>query len=136
MPRDARLQFYLDNKSITTNIDCWLTKESSVFEYLKADYDIVQGIQKFRDSLPMPSSMSWVKGHQDQYLDREDLTPVAKGNIQTDDVCTAIHSLNVNDVGLFPEWVPGTPAALLHNGRFISKRIDTYVRTAATAPRA
>ena len=44
--------------------------------------------------------------------------------------------MNVNKVGLFPEWVPGTPTALLHNGQFISKCIDTYVRTAATAPRA
>ena len=65
MPQDTRLRFYLDNKSITTDIDWQFTKESSVFEYLKADYDIIQGIQKFRNSLPMPSSVSWVKGHQD-----------------------------------------------------------------------
>ena len=44
--------------------------------------------------------MSWVKGHQDQYLDHKDLTPAAKGNIHANDVCTAIHSLNVSDVGL------------------------------------
>ena len=44
--------------------------------------------------------------------------------------------LTGTEVGLFPEWVPGTPTALLHNGQFMSKHIDTYVRTAATAPRA
>ena len=116
MPQDACLRFYLDNKSITTDVDWQFTKESSIFEYLKANYDIVQGTQKLRGYLPMPSSVSWIKGHQDRHLDREDLTPAAKGNIHADDVCTAIHSLNINDVGLFPKWVPGTLAALLHNG--------------------
>ena len=107
-----------------------------MFENIKADYNIVLGIQKLRGNLPMPSSISWVKGHQDHYLDRDELTLAAKGNIHTDEVFTAIHMMNIDEVGQFPEWVPGTPMALLHNGRFISKCIDTYVRTAATAPRA
>lgn len=136
MPNNVNLRFYLDNKSVTTDIDWHFNEESSVFDYLKADYDIVQGIQKLQSNLPLPASVSWVKGHQDRHLDWDELSNAAKGNCHADNVCTEVHSKNVNDVGLFPEWVPGTPAALLHNGRFISKRLDTYVRTAATAERS
>ena len=116
MPHDVWLRFFLNNKSVTTNVDWQFTEESSVFEYIKANYDIVLGIQKLRGNLPMLSSVSWVKGHQDRYLDRDELTPAAKGNIHADEVCTAIHTMNINKVGLFPEWVPATPVALLHNG--------------------
>jgi hypothetical protein len=38
-------------------------------------------------------------------------------------------------VGRLPDWIPGTGAALLHNGKLVSKKHDDYVTTAATAPR-
>jgi hypothetical protein len=34
-----------------------------------------------------------------------------------------------------PDWILGTRAVLLHNGKLVSKKQDDYVTTAATAPR-
>jgi hypothetical protein len=38
-------------------------------------------------------------------------------------------------VGRLPDWIPGTSAALLRNGRQVTEKQDDYVTTAATAPR-
>jgi hypothetical protein len=51
-----------------------------------------------------------------------------------DDVCTKTHHHHPSEVGRLPNWIPGTSAALLHNGRLVAKKQDDYVTTAATAP--
>jgi hypothetical protein len=38
-------------------------------------------------------------------------------------------------VGQLPNWIPGTLAALLHNGRLVTKKQVNYITMAATAPR-
>jgi hypothetical protein len=40
-------------------------QETSVFDYLKSDYDLLQGIQREIETLPKALKVSWVKGHQD-----------------------------------------------------------------------
>jgi hypothetical protein len=41
------------------------SQETLVFDYLKSDYDLLQGIQREIETLPIASKVSWVKGHQD-----------------------------------------------------------------------
>ena len=58
MPPDTQLHFYLDNKSVMSDIKWQYNAETSIFDYLKADYDIVQGIQKLQSHLPLKESVS------------------------------------------------------------------------------
>jgi hypothetical protein len=61
-----KLQFVLDNKSIAVDDLEWTYgQETSVFDYLKSDYNLLQGIQCDIKTLPIASKVSWVKGHQD-----------------------------------------------------------------------
>jgi hypothetical protein len=60
-----RLQFVLDNKSVAEDDLEWTYgQETSVFDYLKSDYDLLQGIQREIETLPIASKVSWVKGHK------------------------------------------------------------------------
>jgi hypothetical protein len=64
----TRLPFVLDNKSVAKDDLKWtFGQETSVFDYLKSNYDLLQGIQHEIETLPIPSKVSWVKGHQDHY---------------------------------------------------------------------
>jgi hypothetical protein len=61
-----KLQFVLDSKSIAEDDLEWTySQETSVFDYLKSDYTLLQGIQREIETLCMASKVSWVKGHQD-----------------------------------------------------------------------
>jgi hypothetical protein len=63
------LPFILDNKSVAEDDLKWHYGDSTaVFNYLKFDYDLLQGIQREISNLPIPSSVSWVKGHQDHHI--------------------------------------------------------------------
>jgi hypothetical protein len=130
-----RIRFYLDNKSVTQDLEWDFTTDSAVFDYLKADYDILQGITSEIELLPIHVSVRWVKGHQDDTTEWDDLSIAAKANCHADRICTETHYQHPNATGRFPEWVPGLKAALLHNGRLVTKRQDEYVTTAATTPR-
>jgi hypothetical protein len=110
-------------------------QETTVFDYLKSDYDLLQGIQQQIKTLPITSHIKWVKGHQDRQRPRNELQLDAKANCIADDVCTETHHRHPGEVGRLPDWIPGTGAALLHNGKLVSKKQDDYVTTAATAPR-
>jgi hypothetical protein len=131
-----RLHFVLDNKSVAEDDLEWkFGQDTSVFDYLKSDYDLLQGIQREIESLPIASNIKWVKGHQDQHKPRNELPLEAKANCIVDDDCTETHHRHPSEVGHLPEWIPGTKAALLHHGKLITKKQDVYVTTAATAPR-
>jgi hypothetical protein len=109
-------------------------QETSMFDYLKSDYDLLQGIQWETKTLPIASKVSWVKGHQDQHKLRYKLSLEAKANCIADDFCTETHHHHPSKVGQLPDWIPGTSAALLHNGRLVTKKQDNYITTAATSP--
>jgi hypothetical protein len=109
-------------------------QETLVFDYLKSDYDLLQGIQREINTLPISSRVTWVKGHQDRNKLRNELPLEARANCIADDVCTEMHFRHPSEVGQLPDWIPGTKAALKHSGKLISKKQDEYVITAATAP--
>jgi hypothetical protein len=89
-----RLHFVLDNKSIAVdNLEWTFNNDTSVYTYLKADYDILQGIQHEIANLPIASSVEWVKGHQDRHKPRNELSIEALVNCFADDVCTDTHHL-------------------------------------------
>jgi hypothetical protein len=74
-----RLHFVLDNKSVAEDDLEWkFGQETSVFDYLKSDYDLLQGIQREIESLPVASNVKWVKGHQDRHKPRNELRLEAK----------------------------------------------------------
>jgi hypothetical protein len=61
-----KLWFVLNNKSVAEDDLEWTYgQETLVFDYLKSDYDLLQGIQREIETLPIASKVSWVKGHQD-----------------------------------------------------------------------
>jgi hypothetical protein len=129
------LSFVLDNKSVAEDDLEWTYgQETSVFDYLKSDYYLLQGIQREINTLPISSRVTWVKGHQDRNKLRSELPLEARANCIADDVCTETHFRHPSEVGRLPDWIPGTKAALKHNGKLISKKQDEYVITAATAP--
>jgi len=109
--------------------------ETSPFEYLKADYNIIQATQKQNRELPLESSISWVKSHQDRDKMWGDLTPAAKVNVYADEICDEIHTRPVQQSAVFPEKVPGTKAMLLHKGRPVTKKIKHYTSIAAMVTR-
>jgi hypothetical protein len=96
------LSFVLDNKSVAEDDLEWTYgQETSVFDYLKSDYDLLQGIQREINTLPISSRVTWVKGHQDHNKLRNELPLEARANCIADDVCTETHFL----IG-FPEPKP------------------------------
>jgi len=129
-------RYVLDNKSVAINDQDWTFDcRTSVYDFLKADYDIQQGINTMIYHLPVAPSIGWVKGHQDNHTPWDKLSLKAKANCHADHVCTETHSAPTATVRSFPEWIPGTAAALYHNGRLVTKKLEEYVTTAATAPR-
>ena len=76
----------------------------------------------------------WVKGHQDHHKPCNELPISALANCIANDVCIETHHQCPGNVRCFPDWIPGTKAALLHNGRLLSKNQDEYIKTAATTP--
>jgi len=59
------IQYVLDNKSVMQDLDWEFSLSSSVFDFLKADYNIQQGIYSTIAKLPISPQIGWVKGHQD-----------------------------------------------------------------------
>jgi hypothetical protein len=60
------LHFVLDNNSVADDDLKWtFNSETSVYNFLKSNYDILQGIQYQRANLPIASTVTWVRGHQD-----------------------------------------------------------------------
>jgi len=94
----------------------------------------MQAIRDCIEQLPRSVAVSWVKGHQDRDISWGDLSPAAKANIFADEWCTLTYNLDVASTGLFPEWIPGTRAALMHRGKLVPKKIPQYTVIASTAP--
>jgi hypothetical protein len=127
------LRFFLDNQSVAEdNLEWKYGQETSVFDYLKSDYNLLQGIQGKIEALPIAARVNWVKGHQDHHKLRSKLSLEARVNCIADDVCTKMHHCHPRNVGPLPDWIPGTKAALMHKGKMVSKKQDAYVTTAAT----
>ena len=135
LPEHTALRFVLDNKSVTQDLEWNLDVTSSVFEYLRADYDILQGIQRLKDTLPIKSTVRWVKGHQDRHKEWDQLSIEAKVNVLADRECDAVYQRQSQQSGIFPTRINGTKAVLLHKGLPVTKKLESYVRIAATAPR-
>jgi len=124
LSHNTSLQFVLDSKSMTTDIEWTFNTETSHFDYLKADYDIIQVIQQKNTELLMQSTISWVKGHQDRDKMWGDLTPAAKANVYADETCDETHTRPVAKCAVFP--------TLLHKGKPVTKKIEHYTSVAAT----
>jgi hypothetical protein len=55
------VKYFLDNKSVIDDLEWPFNKQTSVFDYLKADFNILHGINIERDVAPHASRISWVK---------------------------------------------------------------------------
>ena len=89
---NTHVYYGLDNKSITMDSNWRYNLETLVFDYLKADYDILHGVLQLKESLPLECSIYWVKGHQDDNIDWEELMVDAKPNCYMDCLCSHIYS--------------------------------------------
>jgi hypothetical protein len=111
-----------------------VTAQTPAYHFLTPEYDIIQGIRSLRDQFPVPLSFHHVKSHQDEHKPFHSLPPPARINILADRLATALHQKRPNRTGLFPTWIPGTRAAIVHNTSPITKHIPAYLRVAAHAP--
>jgi hypothetical protein len=71
------LRFVLANQSVAEDdLEQWkYGQETSVFDYLKSDYDLLQGIQCKIEAVPIAARVNWVKGHQDHHKLRSETFP-------------------------------------------------------------
>jgi hypothetical protein len=67
-------------------------------------------------------------------MPHEELPNAALANYYTDQICGIIHERPVHETGLFPEWMPNLDAGLLHQGRLVTKKQESHIITASTAP--
>jgi hypothetical protein len=104
------------------------------YHFLTPEYDIIQGIHTLRDQFPIPLSFHHVNSHQDQHRPFHSLPPLACINILADQYANEINNKRPHRTGLFPSWIPGTMATLVHNASPITKHISAYIRTATHAP--
>jgi hypothetical protein len=64
----------------------------------------------------------------------KELPDAALANYYADQICGIIHKHPVHETGLFPEWMPNLDAGLLHQGRLVTKKQESHIITALTAP--
>jgi len=69
-----------------------LDTETSPFDKIKADYNIIQVIQQKNIELLMQSTISCVMGHQDLDKMWGDLTPAANANVYANETCDETHT--------------------------------------------
>jgi hypothetical protein len=82
----------------------------------------------------MQCNIQWVKGHQINHKEWDQLNNAASVNYYANEVCTEMQNTPPDSTGIYPDWTPGLHAGLLHHGRLITKKQDETVVTAATAP--
>jgi hypothetical protein len=64
----------------------------------------------------------------------EELPDAALANYYADQICGIIHEHPVHETRLFPEWMPNLDAGLLHQGQLVTKKQESHIITALTAP--
>ncbi len=111
-----QVKYFLDNKSVIDDLEWNFNAQTSVFNYLKSDYDILQGINTEQDASTLTPMISWVKGHQDDHMPLDELPHAALANYYADQICGIMQNATAEDVGTFPEWMPCLDASLLHQG--------------------
>ena len=91
----------MDNKSVAEDDLVWTfdNVNTPVFNFLKADYDILQGILQVSEELPLKVTVHWVKGHQDHHKPCHELSTATLANCITNDICAETHHWNPTDVG-------------------------------------
>ena len=118
----------IDNESIVKDILRTTDDTTSLFQTLRPNWDIIQGIQHLIDMLPIKVLPTWEKSHQDEGLAWDELTPRAKINVLSDMKATALQEIPIANSGLFPQIIPGTKATLLHGGTPVTKDFSKYVK--------
>jgi hypothetical protein len=78
------------------------------------------------DLMPMRCNIQWVKGHQIDHKEWDQLNNAAKVNYYANNLFTKMQQNN-------PNWTPGLHDGLLHHGCLITKKQDKNVITSATA---
>jgi hypothetical protein len=103
-PQAAKqLQIQLDNKSVINDANWTLDLQTSVYNFPKADYDILQAINYKITQAQIHPNIQWVKGHQDDYIAPEDLMDEAVANYYANKICDLMHRHPNNQVHWFPE---------------------------------
>ena len=62
------------------------------------------------------------------------LSPYAQLNVLADHHAEQLHHTSATHIGMFPQWIPGTEAALFHSNLQITSHISNYIQTAKHAP--
>ena len=124
----------IDNKSVINDIQRPTDTTTPIFNTMTPDYDIIQAIRKIIPKLPIKLDIFHIKGHQDRTKAFEELSPYAQLNVLADRHAEQLHHTPANHIGMFPQWIPGTEAALFHGNLQITSHVSDYIRTAKHAP--
>ena len=124
----------IDNQLVIDDIQQPIQDTTPTFHTMSPDYDIIQAIRTLIPTLPIKLDIFHIKGHQDRTKAFEDLTPYAQLNVLADKYAEQLHTIPANQIGMFPQWIPGTKAALFHGTQQITTNVPDYIRTAKHAP--
>ena len=124
----------VDNTSVILDVHRTINLQSPTYSQITPDYDILQAIRSTVARLPIRTNIAHVSSHQDDKKQWHELDDREKVNVLADKHADSIYSREPYDTGLFPTWVPGTTAALFHDGKQVTKCIPQYIRDATHTP--
>ena len=117
----------IDNQSVIDDIQWPIQDTTPTFHTMSPDYNIIQAIRTIIPTLPIKLDIFHIKGHQDRTKAFEDLTPYAQLNVLADKHTKQLHNIPANQIGMFPQWIPGTTAALFHGTQQITTNVPNYI---------
>ena len=83
-----------------------LNKAPELVNYTKSNFDIINAVTKVRKQLPIVIKLAHIKGHQDHGTAYHRLTPLARLNVEADDLATTraaqlnVHTRNLQNASL------------------------------------
>jgi hypothetical protein len=77
-PPTTSINIVLDNQSVVDDLDWYFDGNTSVYNFLKPDYDILQAINRHLDLMLIRCNIQWVKGHQIDHKEWDQLDNALK----------------------------------------------------------
>ena len=118
-----RIPHYCDNQEAVNRSNA--RDLPHLTDYILHDYDLHKAIQQIRQ-IRQPTETIWIKGHQDDHHNTNDLPYPTRLNIETDALATLYHQQNPHHIE------PPPTIHLYHNNQAITWDYTTCIRFIAT----
>ena len=126
------LELYCDNEALVKKINTLIVQARPVFpnETLQSDWDIVYEIVRLlKISL---QKVSWIKGHQDEDIPKDQLSLPAQLNCEADELAELAHSLPFNFNSKFRS--PHNPIQVYHRDQPVTSKLKRTLRRMIKSP--